>query len=128
MVHSIFHQLFFLTFVKKHSNSGIIFPSKTHDKIIFPKVLNACPLPIGTKIYRDECNKRFVEDLNGVIKCQDDLDCPQNEGWFIENGCSDQEILTVGFCVTFDCLDGKCKEYVSGQFSFAEVTLVIVIF
>ena len=79
----------------------------SRDKIIFPKVIKACPPLLGSELHQDGYNKTFVEDVNGVIPCQNDLDCPENEEWFLDNGCGDQEILTVGFCQTFDRLRGK---------------------
>ena len=94
-------------------NSGTFFASVFQDKIIFPKEVHACPPPLATAKSRSEgCNKTFVEDFNGMIPCQDDLDCPENEEWFNENGCKGQrkEIISVGSCVTsFDCTGEKCR-------------------
>ena len=106
-------QLFFQLSLYVIENSGTFFASVFQDKIIFPKEVHACPPPLATAKSRSEgCNKTFVEDFNGMIPCQDDLDCPENKEWFNENGCKGQrkEIISVGSCVTsFDCTGEKCR-------------------
>ena len=92
----------------KNWNVSINFPSVKVNKIIFPGVLNACPPPLGTDP-PSGCNKTFVEDVDGEIPCQDDLDCPENEEWFNKNGCkipseesgseNDQTLIKVGHCL-----------------------------
>jgi len=65
----------------------------------------ASPPPLGS-IPPPGCNKTFVEDVNGVISCNDNLDCPQSPDYWDEIDedlrCSLHDV-TIGYCFENKC-------------------------
>jgi len=69
----------------------------------------ACPQPLG-KVAHGQCNKRFVEDVDGVVFCQRDSDCPQDKDWWHDVWASGSERPHDGpaEATWSSCLDNKC--------------------
>jgi len=75
---------------------------------IVESLLGTCP-PLVGKQPPFGCTKTFVEDVNGNFPCRDDLDCPDNKQWWIDEGCNNinGNGMTYGTCDD----SGTCNYY-----------------
>ena len=75
---------------KVHSN-GVVINNRWEDCgsncLLDDDLQGVCP-PLAGNPSPPGCSKTFIEDDDGDIPCQEDLDCPENKDWWIEEGCS----------------------------------------